>query len=204
MPPTSSADFERAILDAARAGVAEHGYANLSMRQIAKAVGCSVGTIYLYYDNKDALYGALVDEAVRHLIASYQPAFGIENPVERLEAFCRSYVRFALTYPEQYKVMYLELNLDPGRLSNYGQSRKPLLDTSEALREAHERGLLYSPSPMGDATYMWAALHGILSLILARLVNPKADRDRLIDLTIRRVINSFRCAPERDGDGLGE
>ena len=195
MPPTSSADFERAILDAARAGVAEHGYANLSMRQIAKAVGCSVGTIYLYYANKDALYGALVDEAVRHLIASYQPAFGIENPVERLEAFCRSYVRFAMTYPEQYKVMYLELNLDPGRLSGYGRAMKPLLDTSQALKEAHEQGLLHSPSPMGDATFVWAALHGTLSLILARLINPNADHERLIDLTIRRVIDSFRCPP---------
>jgi AcrR family transcriptional regulator len=195
MPPAPTADFERIILDAARAGVAEHGYASLSMRQIAKAVGCSVGTIYLYYESKDALYGALVDEAVRHLIESYQPAFGIEDPVERLEAFCRSYVRFAVTYPEQYKLMYLELGLDPGRLAGYGRAKKPLLDTSQALAEAHEQGLLHSPSPMGAATFVWAALHGMLSLILARLVNPDADRERLIDLTIRQVINSFRCAP---------
>lgn len=198
MPPSSGTDLERAILDAARAGVAEHGYANLSMRTIARAVGCSVGTIYLYYANKDALYSALVDEAVEHLVASYQPAFGIEDPVERLEAFCRSYVRFAMTYPEQYKVMYLELNLDPAHVPAdvYRRARKPLLDTAEALEDAHARGLLHAPSPTDGALFVWAALHGMLSLILARQVNPKAAPRRLIDLTIRHTVDSFRCAAD--------
>ena len=196
MSTVPTVDLRRAILEAARAGVAEHGYANLSMRTIARAVGCSVGTIYLYYDNKDALYSALVDEAVVHLVESYQPAFGVEDPVERLEAFCRSYVRFAMTYPEQYKVMYLELNLDPGAVSPeaYRRAWKPLQDTAEALADAHAQGLLHEPVPMEGATFVWAALHGMLSLILARQVNPKSDPDRLIDLTIRHTIDSFRCS----------
>lgn len=197
MSTVPSPDLARAILDAARTGVSEHGYATLSMRTIARAVGCSVGTIYLYYANKDALYSALVDEAVMHLVESYQPAFGVEDPVERLEAFCRSYVRFAMTYPEQYKVMYLELNLDPAAVSPeaYRRAWKPLQDTADALAEAHEKGLLHEPAPMEGATFVWAALHGMLSLILAKQVNPKADPDRLIDLTVRRTIDAFRCPP---------
>ena len=196
MPPVPTADFRREILDAARVGVADRGYAKLSMRQIAKAVGCSVGTIYLYYANKDALYGALVDEAVQHLVASYQPALGIADPVARMEEICRAYVRFALTYPEQYKLMYLDLDLDPGRLSGYRRAREPLVDTAKALEEAHAQGLLHAPSPMGGATFVWASLHGTLSLLLARLVRPDADRDRLLDFTIRHIVDSFRCGPE--------
>ena len=190
----STVDLQRAILDAARTGIAEHGYADLSMRKIARAVGCSVGTRYLYYDNKEALYSALVDEAVVHLVDSYQPAFGIEDPVERLEAFCRSYVRFAMAYPELYKVMYLELSTTPSQAPEaYRRAWKPLHDTADALAEAAEQGLLYVDAPMEGATFMWAAIHGMLSLILARQVNPKADPDWLIDMTIRRVIASFRC-----------
>ena len=102
-----------------------------------------------------------------------------------------------MTYPEQYKVMYLELNLDPGQVSPdaYRRARKPLHDTAEALAEADALGLLHAPSPVEGATFVWAALHGMLSLILARQVNPKADPQRLIDLTIRHTIDSFRCAP---------
>ena len=194
MSTTPTVDLRLTILDAARAGVAEQGYANLSMRAIARAVGCSVGTIYLYYANKDALYAALVDEAVVHLVESYQPAYGIEDPVERLEAFCRSYVRFAMTYPEQYKVMYLELEQDPRQASEgYRRARKPLDDTASVLAEAHRTGALHAPDPGDGAAFVWAALHGMLSLILARQVDPKADPERLIDLTVRHTINSFRC-----------
>lgn len=198
MATASTVDLRRAILDAAQTGVAERGYNDLSMRQIARAVGCSVGTLYLYFSSKDALYAALVDEAVVHLVDSYRPAYGIEDPVERLEAFCRSYVRFAMTYPEQYKVMYLELSLDPSEVSPeaYRRARKPLDDTAGALAEAHDRGLLHAPDPKGGAVFVWAALHGMLSLILARQVDPKADPDRLVDLTVRHTIDSFRCPAE--------
>ena len=194
MTADSTVDLREAILDAAQAGVNERGYANVSMRQIAHGVGCSVGTLYLYFTNKDAIYSALIDRAVAHLVASYQEAYGIEDPVERLEAFCRSYVWFAMTHPEQYKVMYLELGQDPRRASEgYRRARKPLNDTADVLAEAHAAGALHAPDPADGAAFVWAALHGMLSLILARQVDPKADPERLIDLTVRHTINSFRC-----------
>lgn len=150
--------------------MAEHGYAALSMRQIARPVGCSVGPA-----------------GVR-----------IEDPVERLEAFCRSYVRFAMTYPEQYKAMYLELNLAPSEAPDaYRRAQKPLHDTAEALAEALARGTLHASDPMEGASFVWAALHGMLSLVLARQVSPKADPDRLADLTIQHTLDSFRCPPRR-------
>ena len=193
MPTSTGADLQLRILDAARAGVAEEGYANLSMRQIARAVGCSVGTLYLYYDNKDALYAALVDEAVVHLVDSYQTADGVEDPVERLEAFCRSYVRFAMTYPEQYKVMFLDLDQDLSRApEGYRRSRKPLIDTADVLAEAHEAGALDAPKPLDGALFVWAALHGMISLILARRFGPDAEPDRLIDIAIERIVDAFR------------
>lgn len=194
----ATADLSRAILDAARALVAGDGYASLSMRKVARHVGCSPGAIYLYYESKDALYAALIDEAVGLLIDAYRPAEGIADPVERLEAFCRTYVRFALDYPELYKVMYLELRVDPGAVSpdGYRRAQKPLQDTADALAEAHAAGRLHAPTPLEGATVVWAALHGMLSLLLARQVDPRADRDRLLDLAIAHVIAGFRRAPE--------
>lgn len=195
----ATADLPHAILDAARALVAQNGYADLSMRKVARSVGCSPGTIYLYYENKDALYAALIDEAVGLLIDAYGPAFEIRDPVERLEAFCRSYIGFALGYPELYKTMYLELRVDPGAVSpdGYRRARKPLQDTADALEEAHAQGLLHAPSPIEGATVVWASLHGMLSLLLARQVDPRADRDRLLDLTVAHVVAGFRCLPSQ-------
>ena len=194
MATTTGADLRRAILDAARAGVAEHGYANLSMRQIARSVGCSVGTIYLYYASKDALYAALVDEAAGRLVDAYAEARAVADPVARLEAFCRSYVRFAMDHPELYKVMYLELTADPGEVppEAYRRARTTLDDTAAVLAEADSRGALRVANVKEGALFVWAALHGMLSLILARQTDPKADPERLIDLTVRHIVDAFR------------
>ena len=49
-----------------------------------------------------------------------------------------------------------------------------------------------APNPQAGAVFVWAALHGMLSIILARQVNPEAGPDWLVDLPIRRTIAAFR------------
>ncbi|HMJ77611.1 MAG TPA: TetR/AcrR family transcriptional regulator, partial [Iamia sp.] len=49
------------ILDAARAVFGEHGYAHGTTNRIAEAAGLSVGSLYQYFPNKDAILVELVD-----------------------------------------------------------------------------------------------------------------------------------------------
>ena len=49
------------ILDAARAVFEEHGYAHGTTNRIAEAAGLSVGSLYQYFPNKDAILVELVD-----------------------------------------------------------------------------------------------------------------------------------------------
>lgn len=50
------------ILDVALDLVATHGAAKMSMRQLARACGLNVAAIYHYFDSKDALVAAVVEE----------------------------------------------------------------------------------------------------------------------------------------------
>lgn len=50
------------ILDVALELIATHGAAKMSMRQLARACGLNVAAIYHYFDSKDALVAAVVDE----------------------------------------------------------------------------------------------------------------------------------------------
>ena len=52
------------ILDAALAVFAEKGFAAARMDDIAARAGVTKGTIYLYFDNKDAVFKALVRESI--------------------------------------------------------------------------------------------------------------------------------------------
>ena len=55
------------ILDATRACVSAAGFYGASMAEIAKASGLSVGQIYRYFENKDAIIAAVVDQNLAQL-----------------------------------------------------------------------------------------------------------------------------------------
>ncbi len=56
------------ILQEAEQVFYDKGYANASMREIATRAGVTVGNIYRYYKNKDALFSAIVDDTYMKLM----------------------------------------------------------------------------------------------------------------------------------------
>ena len=51
------------ILDAARHTFQRHGYADARMTQIARRAKIAVGTLYLYFDSKEAIASAQIGRA---------------------------------------------------------------------------------------------------------------------------------------------
>ena len=60
-------DKRRQILDGARTVFLASGFDGASMGEIAKAAGVSKGTLYVYFDSKDALFEALTTQEKRWL-----------------------------------------------------------------------------------------------------------------------------------------
>jgi AcrR family transcriptional regulator len=55
------------LLGAARAVFAEHGFVGARMADIAARAGVATGTVYLYFESKESLVAALVDDLLRRL-----------------------------------------------------------------------------------------------------------------------------------------
>src|SRR5215208_8327196 len=93
------------ILDAARELFVKEGYENVSMRRIAEKIEYSPTTIYLYFEDKTALFFAICEETFARL-SRQLAAIAVEctDPVERLYRGCRSYVDFGLKHPNHYKL----------------------------------------------------------------------------------------------------
>lgn len=56
------------ILSAARKEFLEKGFLNASLRNIVKNAGVTTGAFYRYYDSKEALFAALVEEHARYVL----------------------------------------------------------------------------------------------------------------------------------------
>lgn len=101
------------IRDEARRLFARYGYAAVSMRQIASAVGVQAGALYSYTPDKQALLHDLLESHMENLLAAWQDQPGAD-PLHRLEHFVRFHIGFSLDNPDSVFLAYMELrNLTP-------------------------------------------------------------------------------------------
>jgi AcrR family transcriptional regulator len=190
------------VLDAARQLLVREGYRDLSMRDVARAVGCSVSSIYLYFAGKDALVHALMDEGFarwHRRMLDVAEAAGAE-PGARLDAVCRAYVAFGLANPEFYEIMYM---FHSDRMARYPKelfrrARRNLEYLGElAAAYAAVSGAAPAPDPAPDAdavraTALWATLHGIVSTVVADRLDRRLDRARFVDGAVRFALAGVR------------
>src|SRR5690606_31900972 len=122
VPASGDTDLRRRILDTTRRLLLDEGYASLSMRKIGRAVGFSATSLYLYFENKDALFHALIDEGMAQLYDRLHDASErhAADPVDRLKALCRTYVDFGLEQRDSYEIMFV---LHPARAARYPPDR---------------------------------------------------------------------------------
>jgi len=93
---------------------AQHGYAAVSMRQIAAEVGVQAGALYLYTKDKQSLLFDLLRVHMDDLLASWKTEEIGETPVQRLEAFVAHHIRFHMDRADEVFLSYMELrNLTP-------------------------------------------------------------------------------------------
>jgi AcrR family transcriptional regulator len=95
---------------------ARHGFAAVSMRQIAAEVGVQAGALYLYTPDKQALLFDLMRDHLEHLLADWAPPPA--SPEQQLESFVRHHIRYHLDRPDLVFIAYMELrNLEPGNFA---------------------------------------------------------------------------------------
>src|SRR5258708_16621713 len=105
--PRGSGDLLRnEILDAATELLLESGQARaVSIRSVAQRVGVTPPSIYLHFEDKDALLDAVCARYLARLDqAMEQVAIGQPTSVDVLRAQGLAYVKFALQTPELYRL----------------------------------------------------------------------------------------------------
>ena len=89
--------------------IARHGFAAVSMRQIAAEVGVQAGALYNYTPDKQSLLFDLMQHHMSELLAALDACDMGGDAMTRLEAFTRFHIRFHLPRPDQVFVSYMEL-----------------------------------------------------------------------------------------------
>ena len=156
------AETHEKIREAAEELIAAHGYAAVSMRQIATAVGVQVGALYRYTPDKQTLLFDLMRSHLEQVQSAWDATDPMEaGPVERLEAFCRFHVRFHLDRPRAVFIAYMELrSLTPENYAVIEELRNAYEARLEAIiRDGQDLRVIRVP----DARIATMALIGMLT-----------------------------------------
>ncbi len=195
-------ELRERILDAARDIVRREGFGALTVRKIADAIEYAPGTLYLYFENRDAIARELSFEGFRKLLEAFAPAETLADPLARLEAIGRAYVKFGMEHPETYRLIFMEdpqlttavfkaAGDDPGQ-----RAYRALLDPLDELRKAGRLRRGADVQPLADT--LWALVHGIVSLKLTCPGFPVTPVEPLLDTALRTFLDGLvRLAPSR-------
>jgi AcrR family transcriptional regulator len=184
------------ILDAATELLVELGSADkVSTRAVAHRVGCSSPALYLHFPDKAALVYATCERQFQTLGHLIDEAVGqVDDPVERLRTAARVYTDFALDHPEQYRVMMMDGTygaLYQADLDELGKEAG-LVSVLDALRAGIEQGVFAAGDPYLMAVGLWASIHGMASLVLAKPGIAWPPTDELVDRLIAQTLDGLR------------
>lgn len=117
--------------------VERQGLAGLSMDAVAKAVGVAIGTLYIYFESKEALLNALYLETKRSFARSvFESAHGDEPVRPAFERMCVAYMRYIAKHRAEMVFMHQFRN-SPFLLE---QTREQAARTGEPLLQLLARG----------------------------------------------------------------
>jgi AcrR family transcriptional regulator len=163
------------ILDAARTLFVKDGYEAVTLRKVAEAIEYTPAALYTHFEDKADLLRALCRQDFGALSGALLAAAAEPDPVERVVAIGRGYVRFAVEHPHHYKFMFMsmhppEVEPDPEDLADKDDpQRNGYAALRLACADAIAAGMMLPEhnDPELLAQVFWAGVHGVASLEIA-------------------------------------
>jgi AcrR family transcriptional regulator len=144
----------RKLLDAAAIEFGERGFHEASITGITTRAGTALGSFYTYFDSKDEIFRALVDDLsgkVRHAARE-----ALEEPLPALDAekaALTAFLRFAREHKEIYRIIDESEFVDPASFRIHYESTARRI--RERLTEGARKGELREG--LGEA-HAWAIM----------------------------------------------
>lgn len=173
-----SEEMRQDILQAAREIITEEGAGALSMRGIARRIGYSAPALYEYFTGKEAIAEALFIEGFQKLAEAMEYVEQSEpDPVARIRAMGIAYRQFALTYPQEYSIMFSRPipEFQPKEEHLETIANRAFAPLQRTFAEGIASGVIRPMDARTGATAAWGLVHGLVSLEIADMSGPPPE-----------------------------
>lgn len=181
--------------------IASKGLHSFSLREVARRAGVSHAAPGYHFGDARGLLTSVAIEGFRTLYDELvRSGAGIDDPVERLKAIGRGYVRVATEHPAHCEVMFRDdvLDTDDAELTEAGLAAYAVLeDAVAAIAARHDPSL----SVRVAARLCWSAMQGLVGLrgkfeyLDAGAGVPAASLDEYVDRFTELMVDGM--VPQR-------
>lgn len=153
------------IVDAADRLLVETGDEDaVTVRAVAREVGCTAPAIYLHFEDREELLLAVAERYFADLDRHVGAAVDRDgDPVDCLRRGAAAYVQWGVDNPEPYRMIFMTRRDDV--VSSVGATAFGRL--VEAAERAIDAGRVAPRDPLLVATGLWSVMHGIASLAVS-------------------------------------
>jgi AcrR family transcriptional regulator len=167
----------------------------VSIRAVADAVGVTPPSIYLHFADKNELIFAVCEQHFTEFDRLLEEAAaGSADPLESLRLRGRAYVRFGVEHPGPYRILFMSKPAvapdwwTPERV----QESASFVHLVGAVQRCIDAGQIAPGDPIQISVAVWAAVHGVTSLLISKSTLPWPDPDGLADYMCNVLIDGLR------------
>ncbi len=171
------------ILKAAKKLFLEKGIDQTTIRNIAEEIDYSVGTVYVYFQDKNAILHDLHSIGFKELGGYFEELFVIDNAMERLKKMGITYIKFAIENAEMYDLMFnvkapMEF-IESSKKDEWNEGIGTFDGLKRTVENCIEKGHFKGHNSEPLAFMIWSLVHGMCCLEIrqrtkaVRLKNPE-------------------------------
>lgn len=165
-----------AVLETARAMIAETGASALSLRALAREIGVTHAAIYRHFPDRRAVLAALATDALL-VLAQRQRAILTRgrDPVATVVRLGVDYLHFALEDPPRFRLAFSsEFSSKQAYPTLRAAADAAEASAVDAVQRVAAQGLLPAAAVRDRAVALWALVHGTAVLTLDGLLSEGA------------------------------
>ncbi|HEV2507530.1 MAG TPA: TetR/AcrR family transcriptional regulator [Mesorhizobium sp.] len=186
------------ILDAALELLATGGLQAVTTTALARVARCSKDTLYVLFENRDAILAALVGRQASQLNTALQESSNEGSPLDQLTLICTLLLKL-LTSPASLAINRAALGDASGDLSRIlitaGKERSApkIMSAIEAL---NIKGIINTPDPFDAYRTLYGLLIGDRQILaLHNAYGPAEDAETIAGRAVERLIKLYAPNP---------
>jgi AcrR family transcriptional regulator len=182
-------NLREALIAAALDILQDKGVEELSLRALAKATGVTQAAPYSHFRDKDELLAAIAESGFQRLaLQMAEDAAGLRAPRERVEKLIASYLRFATSNADLFRLMF-------GRELSDMKKFPTLAMTAGKSYALISAALSGRSSQDVDAKYVtvavWSMCQGLADLVVGGKIDPAQLGAGSLDEFVAKTVDVF-------------